>query len=140
MSGSSSSKTFMADDPKNVRMNNLIKNPYVLILLATLSILSFSKFWMEKTRNFFSNIFPIIKKKTKCTPKNQKIKNRAQTHTLYVHVGPKRYLDRRDPIIGSMGLGGGEGLNWKVRVWTLIPQISIYVNTVRSKKQFLVDL
>ena len=41
------------------------------------------------------------------TPKNQKFENPSTTHEFYVDLGPKRYLVQRDPIIGSMGYGGG---------------------------------
>ena len=40
-----------------------------------------------------------------------KIKNPTTSHKFYVDLGPKRYLGPRDPIIGSMGYGGGGGSN-----------------------------
>ena len=87
------------------KMDELIiksKNPFVSLLLPTIVTSSHILKWI-----FFCNIFPIIEKNTKWIPKNQKIQNPAQTHKLYVDVGPKRYLGRGDPIIGSMRQGGG---------------------------------
>ena len=43
----------------------------------------------------------------KWTPKNQKSENLSTIHKFYFDLGPKRYLGPRDPIIGSMGYGGG---------------------------------
>ena len=31
----------------------------------------------------------------------------STTREFYFHLGPKRYKDQRDPIIGNMGYGGG---------------------------------
>ena len=43
----------------------------------------------------------------KWTTKNQKFENLNTTLKYYVDLGPKRYLGSCDPIIGSMGYGGG---------------------------------
>ena len=40
-------------------------------------------------------------------PKNQKFENPSTTHKFQVDLSPKRYFGPRDPIIGSMGNGGG---------------------------------
>ena len=53
------------------------------------------------------NILPIIEKIPEWTPKNQKFQNPSTTHKFYVDLGPKRYLGPRDPIIGSIVMGGG---------------------------------
>ena len=59
---------------------------------------------------FFWNILPIIEKTKKWTPKNLKFENPSRTHKFYSDLDHKRYFGPRDPIIGSMGYGGG-GLN-----------------------------
>ena len=38
------------------------------------------------------------------------IKKMAQTHNLYFDLSKKLNLSRRDPMIGSMGSGGGGGI------------------------------
>ena len=54
-------------------------------------------------------------------PNNQKFENLSTTHKFYVDLGQKKYLGPRYPIIGSMGYGGGGGLNLKFSARTLIP-------------------
>ena len=46
-------------------------------------------------------------KNSKWTPKYKKSENPSTPHEFYVDLGTNRYLDPRDPIIGSMGYGGG---------------------------------
>ena len=61
--------------------------------------------------HLFSNFELKRPKKLKWTPNNKKkIENLSSTHKFYFDLCPKRYMCRRDPIIGSMGHGGG-GLN-----------------------------
>ena len=52
--------------------------------------------------------------------KNSKIRERQKK--IYVDLGPKRYLGPRDPIIVSMGYGGG-GSKLKVRGTDFYPVI-----------------
>ena len=81
---------------------------------------NFSSFFIGTVWHLFSNFE--IKRPKKCffeyftqhwmnskkwTPKNHKFKNPSTTQKFYVDLGPKRYLGRRDPIIGSVGYGGG---------------------------------
>ena len=72
------------------------------------SIGTSSQIWrLIYQKSVFRDILPIIDKIWKWTPKNQKFENPSTKHKFYFDLDTKRYLGPRNPIIGSMCLGGG---------------------------------
>ena len=59
----------------------------------------------------YTYVFPLFIKLTRVDLYNFFVY--GSIHKFYFDLGPKRYLGRRNPIIGRMGLGGGFKLNVK---------------------------
>ena len=77
-----------------------------VILSSTFCLVNIGTVWhLWKDQKMFLVIFyPSLKK---FENGSLKFKNLSKTHKFYVDLGQKRYLCPRDPIIGSMGYGGG---------------------------------